>query len=182
MRAEAERAYQAQRMAQTIDALKVASLEAAHVTGEALARGAAEHSKEAGIVGSGLGAALRGAGKAVGSVGRLGNTGRLLRAAEQAGVAPDVAGAGLGGALRSAGKSMQQAGVRASMPGKKPLVGLGTKAKLLGGAALLGTGYLAAKGTRTARDYMMVPSSTPVYGHGRPPLAHGVNQYGYPQY
>lgn len=80
----------------------------------------------------------------------------------------------LGGAAQAAGRLMPEG------PAKKSLLGLGTKAKLVGGAAVLGTGYAGYKGMQAARDYMQ---SQPhgVYGKG-PAIAHNINEYGYPQY
>ncbi len=55
-----------------------------------------------------------------------------------------------------------------------------TKAKIGIGAASLGTGYVGYKGLQTARDYMMMPSSTGgpwnPYGSG---VRHNVNPMGY---
>jgi hypothetical protein len=62
---------------------------------------------------------------------------------------------------------------------KKPLIGW--KGKALGGAALLGTGYVGMKGVQATRDYMMTPTGG--YGsssYGAPSGArYAPSQYGY---
>lgn len=65
-----------------------------------------------------------------------------------------------------------------AVPKAKPLLSMGTKAKLLGGAGLLGAGYMGYKGMQTARDYMMMPSGQSNWGPGYAPRA-GVTEYGY---
>lgn len=60
----------------------------------------------------------------------------------------------------------------------KPWVSTGTKLKLLGGAGLLGAGYMGYKGLQATRDYMMVPSGQSQWGPGYAPRA-GVTEYGY---
>ncbi len=63
----------------------------------------------------------------------------------------------------------------------KPLIGLGTKAKLLGAAGIAGVGYAGYKGLQGASDFMMQPGHSSEWGMtGHIPRA-GVNQYGYPQ-
>ena len=61
----------------------------------------------------------------------------------------------------------------------KPLLSGMTKAKLLGGAGLLGAGYVGYKGLQAVRDYMMVPSGAhQQWGYGSP-LRHNITPYGY---
>ena len=70
----------------------------------------------------------------------------------------------------------------AAKPAKsKPLIGTGTKLKMLGGAGLLGAGYVGMKGLEATRDYMMMPSGSFGHTYGAP-LQHNVSEYGYPMY
>lgn len=82
---------------------------------------------------------------------------------------------GVGGALQAAGQGV----MGAVKPAAKPLIGLGTKAKLIGGLGLAGAAYAGYKGLQTTRDYMMTPSySSPSWGSGFQ-LQQQPNQYGY---
>lgn len=82
----------------------------------------------------------------------------------------------IGGAAQAAGRLMP-AGSKA----QKSWVGLGTKAKVLGGAAALGTGYAGFKGLQATRDYMQSqPHGT--YGGKSPAVMHNVNEFGHPEY
>lgn len=83
----------------------------------------------------------------------------------------------VGGLTRAAGLVRKGIGGAASAAGRLvPQVSTGTK--LMGAGALLGAGYLGAKGLQATRDYMMIPSGS----HHGPPIMNNVNEYGYPQY
>lgn len=82
---------------------------------------------------------------------------------------------GFGGAAQAAGRLMP-----AGSPAQKSWLGLGTKAKLVGTAGVLGAGYAGFKGMQAARDYMQAQPHG-VYGKG-PAIAHNVNEFGYPEY
>lgn len=82
---------------------------------------------------------------------------------------------GFGGAAQAAGRLMP-----AGSNAQKSWMSLSTKAKLLGGAGLLGTGYAGYKGMQAARDYVQAQPHG-VYGKG-PAIMHNVNEYGYPEY
>jgi hypothetical protein len=90
-----------------------------------------------------------------------------------------------GGWLQGHGASLAakgQASVAAAAPAaaaSKPLLGMGTKAKLVGAGALAGAGYLGYKGLQAGRDYMLAPPRHSIYGT---PVANNINQYGVPQY
>lgn len=139
--------------------------------------------------------ALRGAGKGTELLGRgaqrlgqgldqgFGATGRLVREAGPTLMADIPRGsAGLGGAVAQAGKAVEQGGqavagaaeAKALRP-TKSLIGLGTKAKLLGGAGLLGAGYVGMKGLGAVGDYMATPAGYHHVGYIRP----DVTDYGY---
>jgi len=60
------------------------------------------------------------------------------------------------------------------------LPSLSTKAKLIGGAGVLGAGYVGMKGLQAGRDYLNKPHD-PRYGKG-PAIQQNVNEFGYPQY
>lgn len=61
----------------------------------------------------------------------------------------------------------------------KPLIGMGTKMKVLGGLGLAGAGYAGYKGLQATRDYMMVPTQqTQNWGFGGPQVKAGINQWG----
>lgn len=155
------------------------------------------------------GAALRGLGSGVSAAGRMRmpttGTQRLMAASNTAPKAPGMFAGNTQrmlhaggeavpqgpGMLQRAGGWLQQKGQQvaaaaptaqpkpAAQPASRPLIGAGTKLKMLGGAAALGTGYVGYKGLQTARDYMMAPPHHSSYGT---PMAHDVNQYGYPQF
>lgn len=102
-----------------------------------------------------------------------------------------------GGLFTRAGRGTQRAGIKmqraatapaaagavaapvaaAATKKSKPIIGLGTKAKILGGVGLAGAGYLGYKGLQTTRDYMMIPSySSQRWGYGnvrQQPSAYG---------
>src|SRR5690606_7373512 len=78
------------------------------------------------------------------ALGPLANT--LIDGAKRLGGAVDK---GIGGAAQAAGRLMP-----AGSNAQKSFLGLSTKAKLLGGAGLLGTGYAGYKGLQATRDYM----------------------------
>lgn len=81
-------------------------------------------------------------------------------------------------ALRSTGGAAQAAD-RLKLGGiGGSLLGGVTKAKVLGGGALLGAGYLGMKGLQATRDYMTIPSGT----HHAPGPPNNVNSAGYPEY
>jgi hypothetical protein len=130
----------------------------------------------------------------------LGGTGRLVNAARQAGVGPPSLLSRIGAAVSPnarLGQAIKAEGLTAAVPrpaapvptptipkpGKSPFsIGMGTKAKVLGSAALLGAGYAGYKGLQAAKDYMMMPSGSSMnWGQGGPQPMSGVNQYGYPQ-
>jgi hypothetical protein len=94
----------------------------------------------------------------------------------------------LGGAMRAAGGLKKGLGGAASAagrllpagPAKQQWLGLGTKAKMLGTAGVLGAGYAGFKGLQATRDYM---ESQPHPGFGKgPAIMKNVNEYGYPEY
>lgn len=60
------------------------------------------------------------------------------------------------------------------------LPSLSTKAKLVGGAGLLGAGYVGMKGLQAGRDYLE-QGHDPRYGKG-PKIMQNVNEFGYAQY
>lgn len=126
------------------------------------------------------GAALKGIGGAASAAGRLlpqTATQRFLQAGGEA-IGPNVAQRA-GGWLQGQGASLAQKGMQlAKAPAAAPLLSAATKAKMIGGGALLGAGYLGMKGMQAARDYMMQPTGS----HQGPAVMHDVNQYGYPQY
>lgn len=76
--------------------------------------------------------------------------------------------------------ALQGVGQAANSAARKPLIGFGTKAKLLGAGVGVGGAYGAYKGVQTARDYMMQPTYTSNQWGGRGMLPGQVNQYGYP--
>jgi hypothetical protein len=85
--------------------------------------------------------------------------------------------------LLAAQKAAPAAATPAATEGGRKL--FGWKSKLLGAAALGGTGYMGFKGMQAARDYMMMPTGYGGVGGrwgARPPLQHRVSQYGYPVY
>jgi hypothetical protein len=204
---QALREYEAQKMEQTISALdpKMAAAmnllddvvkTAALATIEGMDKAAfGELLGALGRVGARAGGALlKGMGGAAQAAGRLKlpttGTQRLVSAAQ---------GQGLGltkapGAMQNAAGWLSRQGTALSSTGAKapikpaiaaagastPLIGMGTKAKLLGGGALLGAGYLGMKGLQASRDYMMTPSAS--YGEHGAPIMHDVNQYGQAQY
>lgn len=178
---QALRELEARKMEQTIgnlDGRKMASAELAlrHVVKAAAVEAGMDKEAIGALLAGGarlLGKGLSGAGKAVGKLPTTG-TARLRQAAGGA----QGAGQRASGWLQSAGQTLQ--GTQAAAK-PKPLIGLGTKAKLLGGAAMLGGGYATMKGLQTARDYMMMPSRTQNWGTGAP-LHHNVSQYGYATY
>ena len=95
----------------------------------------------------------------------------------------------LGGALRAAGGLKKGFGGAASAagrliptgsPAQKSWMNLGTKAKLLGTAGVLGVGYTGFKGMQAARDYMEAQPH-PSFGTG-PAIMKNVNEYGQPEY
>lgn len=197
------RELEAKKMEQTINSLgpsKLASI--AEEIGTELARSSL--GKEAaigalvGALGRGLGGTLAASGRGLGALGRSGNTFRFQQAARRAGVGVPTPAAGVGTALRQSGVSLQQTGrnlssgatqaqqnmatQQARRAASKPLIGTGTKLKLLGGATALGAGYAGLKGLQTARDYMMMPAGQSTYGRHGPQLMHNVSQYGYPTY
>jgi hypothetical protein len=57
----------------------------------------------------------------------------------------------------------------------KPLLSLGTKAKLLGTAGALGAGYAGMKTLSAVKDYMEIPAGA----HHQHYLRSDVNEYGY---
>lgn len=150
----------------------------------------------AGAAGGALGRGAQAVGKGLES--GFGATGRLVRAAGPTlmeGVAPGGASPALGRVLGGAGKAMESGGAALSATGtdaaragargvlkpaqrsfaSKPLLSPLTKAKLVGGGAALGAGYVGLKGLSAAKDYMSVPSGAPHQGYVR----HDVNEYGY---
>jgi hypothetical protein len=139
------------------------------------------------------GALLKGMGGAAQAAGRLKlpttGTQRLVSAAQGQGLGLTKATGALGNAagwLSRQGTALSEAGAKAPIKpaiaaaAGAPLIGMGTKAKLLGGGALLGAGYLGMKGLQAGRDYMMTPSAS--YGEHGAPIMHDVNQYGQAQY
>jgi hypothetical protein len=136
------------------------------------------------------GAALGGLGKGVAATGRAATTGtqRLMQAAGGAQPAVQRAGGWLqsqGSAIAARGAQKAAPAAAAANPGvaraaSKPLISPMTKAKVLGGGALLGAGYVGMKGLQAGRDYMMQPSGGYV-GHG-PPIMNNVGSAGYPVY
>jgi hypothetical protein len=202
---QASRIFEEQKMRQTISALEPKLASVAAEAGVALVRAGMNKEAVLGLLGRGAGALVQGAGKAVGALGKSTKTQSFLRAARQQGVAPTGVSGGVGGALRGAGVKMQQAGKQLKAPSaagsaapampqaatavaatakkkSEPLIGLGTKAKILGAAGLAGAGYAGLKGVQATRDYMMTPSGHSAYGRGVPRLMHNVNEQGYPQY
>lgn len=164
-----------------------------------------EMDKEA-LGGGMLGKMVAGAGKMVSGLGKglrkgFTPTGRLQTAALSEGAQfAQAVQPGLrqraGQALTRAGRGTQRAGIkmqRAAVPAvagtvakaapevaakSKPLIGLGTKAKIGLGAGVLGVGYLGAKGVQGARDYMMQPTySSQQWGHGN--IKQQPSAYGY---
>lgn len=135
----------------------------------------------------GAGAALRGLGGAASAAARLKVPGTpaapaaLQRAGNwvgQQGQAMQNAGTRLGALGAKAAPAAAAAAPAAQGAAKsKPLIGWGTKGKLLAAGGLAGAGYVGMKGMQAARDYMMAPS-----GHAGAPIQHDVNQFGYPQY
>jgi hypothetical protein len=101
-------------------------------------------------------------------------TGRLAQAA---GTASGTIG-GLGTKMLGKGTGMAAA---AAKPASKPFMSMGTKAKVLGGGALMGAGYAGYKGLQATRDYMMTPSGGGNF-HGGGSIPQSVNQYGYAGY
>jgi hypothetical protein len=185
---EALREFEAARMGQTINNL---SAKTASVCGAALAKEAFIGGLVGGL-GRAAGGALGGVGKAMTGLGRSSPTFRFQQSARSLGVAPAVAPGGVSNTLRAGGAQLRQAGNTLSRgattfqqnavlgkPGGKPLLGGLSKGKILGGAALVGTGYMGLKGMQATRDFMMQPAHTPVYGQGAPGLRHGVTEYGY---
>jgi hypothetical protein len=149
--------------------------------------------KESGIGGQLLGGLARAGGAALKGLGGAASAaGRLLPAAESAATkAPLLQRAS--GWLNAKGANMAQKGVAmaaagpaavaaapaaAAANGGKPLLSGMTKAKLLGGGAVLGAGYLGMKGLQAGRDYMLQPSGT----HEGPPIQNNVGREGYPVY
>jgi len=124
--------------------------------------------KEAGFIGGMARAVVPG-------IKRLG--GAIAGGARAAG--QSVAGAA-GRLMPSAAKAAPAAAapVATAAAKSKPLISMGTKAKIIGGGAILGAGYTGMKVLQTARDYMMMPGG----GHQGPPVMNNVNQYGYAQY
>jgi hypothetical protein len=95
---------------------------------------------------------------------------------------------GAGGAPAAAGRAMPKpppmppptpASAASGKPAPgKPLIGLGTKAKVMGGLAVAGAGYAGYKGLQTGRDYLMQPTGAQQWG-SLPPLKHEISAYGY---
>lgn len=76
-----------------------------------------------------------------------------------------------------------QSAAEAGTPNKKqPLLSWGTKAKLLGGAGILGTAYVGNKVLDAGLTAFSQPTSNYTYGGGSPRLSYNTNQFGYPQY
>lgn len=72
----------------------------------------------------------------------------------------------IGGAAQAAGRLMPR---------------FSTKQKLIGGAALAGTAYAGYKGMQAVQNYGMAPPHEGTWGKGAP-IAHNVNEFGYPQH
>jgi hypothetical protein len=151
--------------------------------------------KEA-FAGALLGAGMKALGGAAGGVGKALSTGltgtaRLQNAGEAAGFAralrPGMAQraggtlSGIGSKLQGAGQALATKAPAVATPTSKPLIGMGTKAKLLGGAVAAGGLYAAYKGMQGVKDYMSQPSGTASFGGPTPGVMHNVNQWGYPQ-
>lgn len=90
--------------------------------------------------------------------------------------------AGTGMLAKAAPAAAQAApAVATASAASKPLIGMGTKAKLLGAGLAAGGLYAGYKGLQSAKDYMMQPSGTATFGGPTPGLMHNVNQWGQPQ-
>lgn len=139
------------------------------------------------------GAALKGIGGAASAAGRLavpamGNTAKMLAAGGEAAAKSPGVLQRAGGWLSGQGSSLAAKGVQAAKAapaaaagaaaGGGSLLSGATKAKIVGGGALLGAGYLGMKGLQAGRDYMMQPTGE----HHAPGPPNNVNGYGYPQY
>ena len=120
-----------------------------------------------------------------------GNTARMLHAGGEATPALSAASQGPG-TLQRAGSWIQGKGQALAQQGQqvaqaapsavRPAAGGGsllsgmTKAKMIGGGALLGAGYLGMKGLQAGRDYMMQPTGA----QHAPGPKHNINEFGYP--
>lgn len=157
----------------------------------------------AGHLGQGIGQAAQRAGQAIreaGPTGRLisaagptlmqgvdpGPAHRVGQLLERAGAAAQQGGQG----LAARGSEVAGSGARAARAGladkaapaaaplfgpSKPLLGFGTKAKLLGAGGVLAAGYTGAKALGAVRDYMDVPAGYHHSGYVRGDLT----DYGY---
>lgn len=144
------RELEARKMEQTISAFKTAEAVAGAMVKAAAATAVATMDKEA------FGALLGGLARAGGAIRK-----------------------GIGGAAQAAGRLVPEPKLPVTGGMGKSLLSTKTKAKLVGGAALAGAGYVGYKGLQAGRDYMMAPAHHQTYGT---PVANNVNEFGYAQY
>lgn len=134
---------------------------------------------------TGLGMKMRGAGVKMRGAGQrwqrygMGATGRFQQAAAKQGLIKTPKAA-VPAAAAKAGPAAAAARTGAAATKSKPLISWKTKAKILGGGAALGAGYVGYKGLQAGRDYMMQPTyASQAWGGSSGRLPTSINPYGY---